>query len=237
VENVKKIIYSEHSERDLRAALGRLHENDAVLSYYQLYGFLFAMACAPEPIKPSEWFELIWLDDEPQFDSSEEARGFYQLVVALAVYIEQSVELNRQLPFGGQYADQWQSELAQWCDGLLMGHMYLEELWDIALQDLSDADTCKEVDIVLNLASTFADLDDARQLSFEEGMELTDDHLPEAYELFCKVLAVYASVAGQWGEVKWEMNTEQMFLALEPVPRDTLCPCGSGIVFAKCCLH
>lgn len=237
MEPVKTLIYSEHSERDLRAALVRLHENDAVLSYYQLYGFLFAMACAPETIKPSEWFELIWLDDEPQFDSSEEARGFYQLVVALADYIEQSAEVNQQLPFNSDYSDHWQSELAQWCDGLLMGHMYLEELWDIALHDLSDADTAKEVDIVLNLASTFADLDDARQLSFEEGMDLTDDHLPEAYELLRKVLTVYAAVAGQWDEIKWEMNSEQMFLALEPVPRDTLCPCGSGIVFAKCCLH
>lgn len=237
MDNVKESIFSEHSERDLRATLSQLQKNDAVLSYYQLYGFLFAVACAPESIKPSEWFDLIWLDDEAHFDSKEEARKFYQLVVSLAQFIEHSIALQKCLPFSAKYSDHWQAELAQWCDGMLMGHMYLEELWDIALDDLSDTDITKEVDIALNLSTTFADLENARQLSFEEGMELTDDHLPEAYDLLRKVLVTYSFVNAQWDEIKWATSTEQMFLALEPVPHDELCPCGSGSVFAKCCLH
>jgi len=66
---------------------------------------------------------------------------------------------------------------------------------------------------------------------------LSGEHLVEAYQLFWKVLAGYACVASLWGEIQWETDAEQMFLSLEPAPHDQNCPCGSGEVFAKCCLH
>ncbi len=221
----------------MRDTISRLQLDDAVISYYQLYGFLFALACAPESVRPAEWFDLIWLDDEPQFDHEEDATQFYKMVVALAEHVSQLTNQHRFLPFSVNYSDRWQVELAQWCEGMLMGHMYLEDLWYIALEDIEAPSLTEEVETVLNLATTFADLEDAKQLSFEGGMALTDEHLPEAYELFWKALAAYACVASLWNDVKYEVDAEQLFLALEPVPRENLCPCGSGLIFAKCCLH
>ena len=231
------IEFDKEIERKLRERISQLRHNEAVLSYGQLQGLLFAMACSPEPIKPSEWFELIWLDDEPQFDDESEAKAFYKLVVSLAEHIAEMTRQHHFLPFSPHYSERWQTELAQWCDGMLMGHQYLEDLWLIAMDDLDDQKLDDEVEVALSLTTTFADLVSARQLSFEEGMKLTDEHLPEAYGLFWKALATYASIASIWAEFTWDGDAEQMFSALEPVARDELCPCGSGQIFAKCCLH
>lgn len=221
----------------MRENISQLQSNDALLSYYQLQGLLFAIACSPEDIKPSEWFDLIWLSDEPQFDSEDEARQFYRQVVALSEHIADMARQRRFLPFSARYSERWQQQLAEWCEGLLMGHQYLEDLWLIATDDLNDQTINNEVEASLSLAATFADLVSAKQLSFEQGMELTDDYLPEAYELFWKVLGTYATAGSLWAEGGWDVDAEQLFLALEPVAADSLCPCGSGLVFAKCCLH
>ena len=231
------IAFDKAKERTLRSVISRLHKNDAVLSYYQLQGLLFSLACSPEPIKPSEWFDLIWLTDEPQFDSEQDARNFYRQVVSLSEHIAEMAQQHRFLPFSARYSERWLDALSQWCEGLLMGYQYLEDLWIIALDDLNDAGIEDDVETTLSLASTFADLDGAKQMSFDEGMALTDEHLPEAYDLFWKVLAGYACAGDLWAEVHWEADTEQLFLALEPVAREENCPCGSGLVFAKCCLH
>ena len=229
--------FDKESERILRETISQLRRNEAVLSYYQLQGLLFAIACSPEPIKPSEWFDLIWLDDEPQFDDEAAARAFYKLVVGLAEHTAEMTRQRRFLPFSASYSERWQQQLAQWCEGLLMGHQYLEDLWLIAIEDLDDQSICDEVDTALSLAGTFADLVSARQLSFDGVLALTDEHLPEAYELYWKVLGTYATVGSLWSETNWDFDTEQMFLALEPVAWDESCPCGSGEIFAKCCLH
>jgi yecA family protein len=229
--------FDTESERLLQETISQLRSNEAVLTYYQLQGLLFAIACSPEVIKPSEWFELIWLDDEPQFDDEFDARTFYRQVVALADHIAEMIQQRRFLPFSASYSECWQSQFSQWCEGLLLGHHYLEDLWLIAMEDLGDQIVGDDIDTVLGLANTFADRVSAKQLSFEQGMELADEHLPEAYEVFCKVLGTYATVGSLWGELGWDYDAEQMFLALESVARDDLCPCGSGQVFSKCCLH
>lgn len=234
---MESITFDKHREQLLRDSLALLQSKEAVLSYYQLQGLLFAVACSPEPIKTSEWFDLIWFNDEPQFDDEDEARRFYKLVQEFAKHIADMSRQRRFLPFSARYSERWQDELAQWCEGLLLGHQYLEDLWMIAVDDLDDDQLSEDIDVCLSLAATFADVVSARQLSFEQGIELTEEHLPEAYELFWKVLASYATTASLWSEGAWDFDAEQLFLALEPVPHNELCPCGSGEVFAKCCLH
>ncbi len=66
---------------------------------------------------------------------------------------------------------------------------------------------------------------------------MPDAQLADAYTLFRKVLATYATAGSLWAEHRWSPDAEQLFLSLEAVPREALCPCGSGQIFAKCCLH
>ena len=231
------LLFDKNSEQALRKSLEPLQQKGVVLGYYQLQGLLFAIACSPEKIQPSEWFDLIWLNDEPQFDDESGARGFYQAVVGLYEYVGERVRQRTYLPFSADYSEHWQRDLADWCDGMLMGHQYLEDLWLIALDDMDDQNFTEDVDASLCLACTFADLIRAKQLSQEHGVVLTDEHLPEAYSLFCKVLGTYASVVPVWSGGAWGSDLQSMFESLEPVVHDNPCPCGSGVIFAKCCLH
>ena len=214
-----------------------LQGREAVLSYYQLQGFLFAVACSPEPIKPSEWFDLIWLDDEPQFENEGDARAFFKLVVALADHIANMARQRRFLPFSARYSERWQEELAQWCDGMLLGHQYLEDLWIIAMDDVDDQALCDDVEASLGLATTFSDVVGTSQLSLEDDSQQEADYLAEAYAMFWTVLSSYATLGSIWADGSWDYDAEQLFLALEPVAPGDRCPCGSGEVFAKCCLH
>lgn len=234
---VELIQFDKQRERNLRDHLDRLFHSGDAISFYHLQGLLFAMACSPEPIKPSEWLDLIWLNDEPQFESEEEARTFYRSVVSLADHIAEMARQRRFLPFSPRYDERWLAELGQWCEGLLLGHQYLEDLWMISLDDLDDQSFIDEIEAALNLAATFADQDQSVQLSIDQDVELTRQQLPEAYDLLWKVLSTYATVGSLWAEHSWEVDAEQLFLALEPVPRESPCPCGSGLEFARCCLH
>lgn len=229
--------FNKQQEKSLRETLEQLQGHEAVISFHQLQGFLFAVACSPELIKPSEWFDLIWLNDEPQFDNETEARDFFSQVVSLAVYIAERAQQRRFLPFDSIYSERWQNELAEWCEGLLMGHQYLEDVWLITIDDVNDIAMTDDIDASLNLAATFADAASARQLSFDGEVDLGSDHLAQAYELFSKVLNTYATMGGIWADGSWDFNAEQLFLALEPVAHDEPCPCGSGIHFSSCCLH
>lgn len=226
------------SEPTLEETLENLYADDASLSYYQLQGFLFAICCSPEPVRASDWFDLIWHNDDPCFDNQVDARRFFRQVIDLADYIEGSIAQRRFLPFDGEYSDRCQWALAQWCEGLLMGHNYLDEIWLMALDDLDDHQLDDQIDAVLSLASTFVEISADHQLSFGDEMALTEKHLPEAYRLFQVALKCYAGVAESWATTQSrEIDAEQLFLLLDPVDRHQPCPCGSGLLFAKCCLH
>lgn len=231
------------NDKELQNFLHRL--GDAVLDYQRLQGFLFAIACSPEPVKPSEWFELIWLDDEPQFDTEAEAKRFLALLVEDMAALEQGLEQGQLLPFFCPTGIDQRRQLGQWCEGFLLAHQYLEELWELALMDIDSEAIDDAVTAALNLASAFTDVLASEQLQFDEGFDHSHadgdkaekQQLQEAYQWFDEVLSVYADVRMQWQAFKASHDADQLFLALEPVARDELCPCGSGAVFAKCCLH
>lgn len=223
----------------LRDCIEQLRRVDAVLSYDQLRGLLFAINSSPEPIKPSEWFELIWLNDEPQFDNEADAKAFYSLINKLQQQLAKAGEMGKILPFPSNYENQWQPELAEWCQGFLLGHQYLEELWIVAIEDVADDELAARVDTTLNLAMTFADLTLAQQQSIEEGLIFSEEELPEAYKVFRSSLLCYKEIRRRWlmADEHTDPDIGRIFEQLDSVAGDELCPCGSGKVFAKCCLH
>ena len=225
------------AEAALQDYLSKLQRSGAVLSYFQLQGLLFAVTCSPEVMKASEWFELIWLNDDPQFDDEAEAKAFYRLVADLQKRIAADLARGHCLPLPEQYDEHWQIELSQWCQGLMLGHQYLEELWTVVIEDVDDEEMSSCVDVVFNLAATFADLDVAKQQAQQEGDDLLDCHLPEAYQLFQRGLQDYSHLSRHWSKLVSSLGIEQIFESLQPVGRGELCSCGSGKLFAQCCLH
>jgi yecA family protein len=223
------------AEQALLELLGPMHRAGAALSYYQLQGMLYAVSCSPEEVKPSEWFELIWLNDEPQFDNEAEAKLFFRLVVDLQRSIANA--LDRGMPFPDVYDEIWQGELCQWCQGFLLGHQYVEEVWVMVAETLADEQLVDCVEAVLNITATFADVDGARQQAMEEGRELSDEQLLDGYEMLANALREYSKVRHTWSAVDASPDVRRVFQRLQAVPRDAPCPCGSGKTFGNCCLH
>ncbi len=224
--------FAKHNEQALRSFLKHLGQRDAVLSYHQIQGLLYAMACSPEPVKPTEWFELIWLNDEPQFDDATEAKAFYRLLIELSRGIGEAAQHERYRPGIDDAGECSVVALTGWCDGFLMGHQYLEDLWLVALDDLNDDHLYEQVAATLDWVTAFVEGD-----IVDWSVDDNDDNLVTAYVQLQQLLDDYYAVHRQWFANDWQWDIEQGFAELQAVAREDLCPCGSGRTFARCCLH
>lgn len=224
--------FEKQREQALLNYLNYLGNRDAVLSYHQIQGLLYAMACSPEPIKPAEWFELIWLSDAPHFDDAGEAKAFFDLLVELARHIGDLARRAIYRPGMDGSGALSAAALADWCDGFLMGHQYLENLWAIALDDLGDDQLSDRVEAALDWAVSFADGDLA-----EWSTDEADDNLMTLQLQFQQLLAGYHTVHELWYESARHGDVTQVFESMQAVGRNEPCPCGSGRSFGRCCLH
>ena len=224
--------FAKQNEQALLKLLNHLSRRDAVLDYHQIQGLLYAMACSPEPIKPAEWFELIWLSDEPQFDNVGEAKAFYRLLIDLSQDIGEAARRERYRPAGVGGEGCSAAALAGWCDGFLVGHQYLENLWVVALDTLDDDSLYEQVAAALDWATAFIS-GDIVDLSAEDN----DEELLSACLQFEQILADYHAVHRRSTAGAGFRDAEQSFAAMQSVGRAEPCPCGSGRAFANCCLH
>ncbi|MGD8320863.1 MAG: YecA family protein [Gemmatimonadota bacterium] len=125
-----------------RAALAAFLEGPScaadALSLGEAQGFLFAVACAPELVPPSEWLPEIFGEREPEFATTKEAErilgtlmGIYNEVVGSArggkPHLPRDCRL-RDDPVSNLDSD---APVAGWSRGFREGHMWLEELWDL----------------------------------------------------------------------------------------------------------
>lgn len=224
--------FAKQNEQALLKFLNHLGRRDAVLGYHQIQGLLFAMACSPESIKPSEWFELIWLNDEPQFDDLGEAKTFYQLLIELAHGIDEAARQERYRPALDASGACSAEALADWCDGFLTGHQYLENLWMAALDTLDDDALFEQVAATLDFAAAFAGGE-----VVDWAADDSDEELTAACLQLQQLLGEYYAVHRRWALVGGRRDAAEDFAAMEPVGRNETCPCGSGRAFGHCCLH
>ncbi len=222
--------FEKQREQTLLRFLDQLNTREAVLSYPQIHGLLYAMACSPEPIKPAEWFELVWLNDDPQFDDAADAQRFYHLLIDLFESIRSDVRQGRVRFHSGEHVEPDMDWLIDWSDGFLLGHQYLDEVWHRALDELDDDEPFEQVEDALACAIAFASgaIADASDDS---------DILQAEFVRFQQVLEDYRSIHKRCepGQSRW--SVEQIFAEMEPVAPEFECPCGSGRLFRQCCLH
>lgn len=132
---------------------------EGTMTYPQFAGFVFAVACAPELVRPSEWLPLVFDDQEPGYETMDEAQDV--LAAMLALYgdcnrqgVDGSAALPpgceiRSTPLGNLAAD---APLSQWARGFAAGFGYLEETWNAHLP----AELDKELGAILMALSFFA---------------------------------------------------------------------------------
>jgi yecA family protein len=132
------------------------------LGYCELAGFLFALACSPELVTPSEWIPQVLGEEGEAFDSLEEAQRVVDLTMALHNRINLEVtERKPALPPGIEVRANPmenfgpQAPLGQWAGGCGAGQLWLEETWEACLREEPDAETLDEALGGLNAALSF----------------------------------------------------------------------------------
>jgi uncharacterized protein len=223
----------------LRTFLEQPTRPAGTLTYDELQGFLFAVISAPEPIQPSEWLPIIFNDHDAGYATLEEAQLILGHIMALyndinTSVVEERVALPDDCHVRPQALDNLDDSapLARWSRGFLIGHHWLEALWEIELPE----DLDQEVGVVLMTLSFFASRDLAEAFHKEGGWQTESfDGLAESMlRVFPEALAEYAHLGRSvLGAVP--ATAARAPRRVTRVGRNDPCPCGSGKKFKRCC--
>ena len=216
------------------------------LQFHELQGFLFAIACSPETIPPSEWLPLIGNDESLDFADENEAREILGLVMDLynetnAAVLQRSNSLPADCVFDRDTLENFEndSSIAQWSRGFASGHDWLSELWEGYLFDELDKE-CGATLMVLSFFSSrqlaeayFAEMKPGKRKKCDASFE---DFASKICRLFPDSLASYAHLGRSIFEALLEQDAADRQPAVSnKIGRNELCPCGSGKKYKKCC--
>ena len=226
--------------RTLRAFLEHPSRPSGTLSYHELQGFLFTVVSAPELVPPSDWLPVIFGEKEAGFATPDEAQEILGQLMALynttnAAVLDPPTLLPADCPLRddvlANFADE--APMAHWSRGFLLGHEWLEELWEDLPEELEE-----ELDAMLMALGFFSSREMAEGFHAEANTgEQSFEAMADAiHRVLPTAVAQYAHMGRSIAEVLAEHDAE----APEPthdakVGRNALCPCGSGKKYKKCC--
>jgi uncharacterized protein len=230
-----------HAAR-LRRFLSTPGRPAGTMTYPQLAGFLFSVACAPEVIPPSEWLPIAFNDGDAGFETQREAEQIFEAVMAL--YNEcgrQGTGEGTVLPPGCEILApplrnmEADAPLSQWARGFVTGSSWLEELWEELTPDELD----EELGGILLILSFFASPKLAEAYIKDAKMPVTLERLAETVvETFPDATTGYARMGRIFYQALLEVEEsapEEKRSDRPKVGRNDSCPCGSGKKFKKCC--
>lgn len=232
---------------------------DGTMSYFHLAGFLFALACAPEFVPPSEWMPLIFNEGEAVYEDMEEARAILGAIMSLNNRINEEVrEEGVELPPGCLILEKAaanlddRAPLSQWATGFTDGHTWLQEMWDQWTPDTID----EELGAVMLILFFFASGKNADKLrremlpkceSLDEAAELALRLLPDAMQSYAQMGMLIQKALIDSGYYEREDRggkaggpagggADDQTKGKDRAPgRNEPCPCGSGKKFKRCC--
>ena len=228
------------------------HAPEGTLTLNQLRGFLYAVACSPTALGPSDWLPVIWgseddlkPEDEQPSDGApqgmaripEQAKDVLQVIIYLYGLTDRALKDETfKLPADCVWSDDEETSrpLREWCQGLLVGHGWLEDVWDEGLADLKkreDLTMKQEVTAALAMPTLFADVEGA--LAKAPNPDELRGRLPTiAASILPNSLGIYARI----GRELLRLERLRAQNPEEPkIGRNDPCPCGSSQKFKKCC--
>lgn len=216
---------------------------EGTMHYCEMAGFLFAVVCSPELIQPSEWMPLVFNEQGGNYASLEEAQEILPAMLGLYNHINSGILEDepafppacsvRTPPITNLEPD---APLSQWAHGFVIGHDWLENVWDEY--------TSEEYDDILGddlLAMSFFashDLAEAYRTEFhmkdvtlETLAEMVVLELPRAMRSYARIGRVL------YNAVLKEPRLEKVTPPARSVKvgRNEPCPCGSGKKYKHCC--
>jgi uncharacterized protein len=224
----------------LKAFLADPARPAGTLCYHELQGFLFAVASAPELIRPSEWMPLVFGDAEPGYGSFEEAEQVISELTSLYNAVNASVSGEKAAPPSDcVFRDDvlanldWDAPVSQWSRGFVRGHQWLEELWESYVPEELD----EEFAATLLALSFFASPEIAEALRKESASDQPLELLATTMRrIFAKAAAEYAHLGRSISQVLAEVAAaDETPRQRQKIGRNDPCPCGSGRKYKKCC--
>jgi yecA family protein len=103
--------------KQLRNWILTFHDDSHDLAYW--HGFITAVACGPEPIKPSQWLNPILHpnDMDESFSSTDEAQKRIGFLLEMYNEINDAVTGEQFEPYLGDDPE----DLRKWCKGFILG--------------------------------------------------------------------------------------------------------------------
>lgn len=212
--------------------------------FHELQGFLFAITCAPELVRPSEWLPLIFNEQDAGYTSIEEARAVSQALMDLYNVINTQVftgevalpdDITFNLPALENVGED--AALGLWSRGFLLGHDWLVELWDHYTPDALD----EELGSSLMVLSFFS----SRKLAEAYHQEIAHSSGQSLQTFAEKLLGMFEDAMNSYAHLGRSIHTalaeqaqpQQPYVHEQKVGRNEPCPCGSGKKYKKCCLN
>ena len=236
------IILMPRAYEQLERFLARPDQPAGTMGLVELHGFLFAVASAPELVKPSDWVPLVFGEGEPVFDSPAEASSLLGAMMSIYNGINDAITRGvSPLPPGCEFRDdvlanlEEDAPISQWSRGFARGHQWLEDVWDSLLPDQLEQD----VGLMLLTMSFFVSRPLAERLLSETKSPRT------LAEMAGMVRRAFPDVVLEYARLgrTIEAAAREAARRAEPGPapqiarvgRNDPCPCGSGRKYKKCC--
>jgi len=146
------------------------------MNFYQLDGYLRALALAPGKSSEDDWRPLIFNDSSPDYQDAQQERDVADWLAQLREFHRNQVAAGQcNLPCDAVYASlpEERVDLEQWARGFLQGYIVREEVWSGAINrvtsscsghKIGDSGFFDELDAILYIVSTVADAKYAVQM-------------------------------------------------------------------------
>lgn len=212
------------------------------MGYAEAAGFLFALACAPELVEPSEWLVIVIDPDNAAEASLESKKSITASLMSLYNEMTHQVKQDEvQLPPDVGFLDDSMANLepdasvSQWARGFRSGYFLLEQIW----ADYIPEEIKEEFGYQVTVLSFFSSQSLAKSLYEEvDNKEETFDSLVDNMQrIFPDALNGVAGLGNTIHQmIAARGNTNQQPVAQShKIGRNEPCPCGSGKKFKKCC--
>jgi uncharacterized protein len=226
--------------QQLERFLARPDQPAGTMGLVELHGFLFAVAAAPELVKPSDWLPLVFGEGEPTFDSSADASSLLGAMMSIYNDINDAIARGASpLPPGCEFRDdvlanlEEDAPISQWSRGFARGHQWLQDVWDSLLPDQLD----KDVGLMLMTMSFFISRRMAERMREETQSTRTLAEMADIVrQAFPDMVLEYARLGRTIERVVRDAERPAAPPPRTPrVGRNDPCPCGSGRKYKKCC--
>jgi yecA family protein len=205
---------------DLQERFDEVLENG--LRVEQFHGYLTAVICAPEMVRPSDWLSIALPPDvdEKAFGSIEEANEYLRLLMEFSNSIAKGLQDGTFEPLFTLTSKKVTPEIAQvWCKGFVQGLT----LWNRSFtKDEVARSFVLPMLVLAEMGMVLKSIKDA------DKANITDNEIEEYKKTSLELVKENVLALREY-------HLNKPVVRKNVVGRNDPCPCGSGKKYKKCC--